>query len=163
MIDIPRQVTFAPIDFNTEPLKNTLEAAGYRHEEKTLFLWEGVSYYLEPQSVDATLEFVNRFSHGESVIAFDYAIPISEENIDRYYGVKQFAHTWKKHRSNELFKSAIDENQLGAFLGKRGLKILNHLDNREIEKTYLLNEGGSPVGQITGAFRFAMASPAGVE
>jgi len=158
-IDIPKHVTLVPINFNKESLKNVLEKAGYDNNEKTLFIWEGVSYYLEPESVDATLEFVNNSSHKESVIAFDYAISISEENINNYYGVKEFAHTWRKHRSNELFRFAIDEGKIESFLEQRELKIVNHYDNREIEKTFLLYENGSILGQITGSFRFAMASP----
>jgi len=158
-IDIPKHVTLVPINFNKESLKNVLEKAGYENNEKTLFIWEGVSYYLEPDSVDATLEFVKYSSHNESVIAFDYAISISEENINNYYGVKEFAQTWRKHRSNELFRFAIDEGRIESFLEQRGLKIVTHLDNKEIEKTFLLNENGSLIGQITGSFRFAMASP----
>ena len=158
-IDIPKQVTLVSIDFNRESLKSVLENAGYESNEKTLFIWEGVSYYLESDSVDAMLEFVSHSSHNESVIAFDYAISISEENINNYYGVKEFAQTWRKHRSNELFRFAIDEGKIGFFLEQRGLKMVDHLDNKEIEKTFLLYENGSLIGQITGAFRFAMASP----
>jgi methyltransferase (TIGR00027 family) len=157
-IDFPKHVTLVPIDFNKESLKNVLEKAGYENNEKTLIIWEGVSYYLEPESVDATLEFVNNSSHNESVIAFDYAISISEENINNYYGVKEFAKTWKKHRSGELFRFAIDEGKIESFLEQRGLKIVNHLDNKEIEKTFLLNENGSFIGQINGLFRFVTAS-----
>jgi len=144
---------------NKESLKNVLEKAGYEKNDKTLFIWEGVSYYLEPESVDATLEFVNNSSHNESVIAFDYAISISEENINNYYGVKEFVQTWRKHRSDELFRFAIDEGKIESFLEQRGLKIVNHLDNKEIEKTFLLNENGSLIGQINGSFRFVLASP----
>ncbi|GAG49482.1 unnamed protein product, partial [marine sediment metagenome] len=61
-IDFPKHVTLVPIDFNKESLKNVLEKAGYENNEKTLFIWEGVSYYLEPDSVDATLEFVKNSS-----------------------------------------------------------------------------------------------------
>jgi len=158
-IDIPTPVRLVPIDFNKEELNNVLEKAGYECNEKALFIWEGVSYYLEPKSVDATLEFVNRCSHHESVIAFDYAIAISKENIDNYYGVKVFAQTWKKHRSNELLRFAIEDGQIESFLEQRGLKIVNHLDNKEIEKTFLINTNRSLIGQITALFRFAIASP----
>jgi hypothetical protein len=61
--------------------------------------------------------------------------------------------------TRELFKFTIDEGKIEPFLEKRGLKIINHLDNREIEKTFLLNEYKLLIGQINGAFRFAMASP----
>ena len=158
-IDIPKHVTFVPINFNEESLKDVLEKAGYKNHQKTLFIWEGVSYYLEVESVDTTLEFVSHASHHESAIAFDYTISISEENINDYYGVKEFSQKMKEHHANEALMFSIDEGETESFLEQRGLKMVDHLDNKEIEKTLLVNENGSLIGQITGAFRFAMASP----
>lgn len=158
-IDIPKHVTFVTINFNEESLKDVLEKAGYKNHQKTLFIWEGVSYYLEVESVDTTLEFVSHASHHESAIAFDYTISISEENINDYYGVKEFSQKMKEHHANEALMFSIDEGETESFLEQRGLKMVDHLDNKEIEKTLLLNENGSLIGQITGAFRFAMASP----
>ena len=158
-IDIPKHVTFVTINFNEESLKDVLEKAGYKNHQKTLFIWEGVSYYLEVESVDTTLEFVSHASHHESAIAFDYTISISEENINDYYGVKEFSQKMKEHHANEALMFSIDEGETESFLEQRGLKMVDHLDNKEIEKTFLLYENGSLIGQITGAFRFAMASP----
>ncbi len=158
-IDIPENVTFVPIDFNKETLQNVLEKAGYNKNENTLFVWEGVSYYLEPTSVDATLEFIKNYSPKESLIAFDYAVPLSDETIDNYYGAKEFASTWKKHHSNEPFKFAINEDEIELFLGKRGLGVVDYLDNEQIEKTFLSKENGSLIGNVPGFFRFVVASP----
>jgi len=158
-VDIPDYVTFVPVDFNRESLKEVLEKAGYDDHKKTLFLLEGVSYYLEPESVETTLEFVKSFSHEKSLIAFDYTISISEENISNYYGVKEFLETMKNHHPDELNRFAIDEGKIGSFLENRGLKLVTYLDEKEIENTCLLNEERSLIGQITGHFRFALASP----
>ncbi|MDM8560747.1 SAM-dependent methyltransferase [Thiotrichales bacterium HSG14] len=93
-IGIPQQVTFVPINFNQGSLKNILEEAGYQSHKKTLFIWEGVSYYLDAESVDATLEFISHSSHKESTIAFDYSVSITEGSMNGY-GVKKFAQTMK--------------------------------------------------------------------
>ncbi len=108
--------------------------------------------------MDTTLEFVSHSSHNESVIALDYVISISEENINNY-GVKEFFQTMKKHHANEELMFSINEGKAESFLEQRGLKIVNHLDNKEIEKMFLLNDNEILIGQITGLFRFAMASP----
>ncbi|EDN67111.1 conserved hypothetical protein [Beggiatoa sp. PS] len=158
-IDIPKQVTFVPINFNQESLTDTLEKAGYQPHQKSLFIWEGVSYYLKEESVDTTLAFISHASHNESTIAFDYTLSISEENINDYYGVKEFTQTMKKHHANEELMFSIDESEIESFLEQRGLKIVDHLDNEEIERRFLLNEIGSIIGQITGHFRFVLASP----
>jgi len=157
-IDTPQQVTLVPINFNQDPLKNVLEKAGFQNHKKTLFIWEGVSYYLDAESVDATLEFVSKASH-ESFIAFDYTISISEENIKDSYGVKEFAQTMKEQHAGEELMFSIDEGEIESYLEQRGLEIVEHLDNEEIERTFLLEENGSLLGKITGHFRFVLASP----
>jgi len=158
-IDIPKFVTYVPLNFNVESVKSALEKAGYHVDQKTLFIWEGVSYYLEMESVDKTLEFVSRTSHNENSIAFDYIIPISKENIDDYCGAKEFAQTMKDHHSSEAIMFSIDEGDIESFLAKRGLKIVDHLENENIERTFLLKENGTLLGRITGHFRFVLASP----
>ena len=156
-IHIPPEVRFISIDFNREALGKVLEKAGYRHDRKTLFLWEGVTYYLDPESVDTTLAFISSSQQPESAIAFDYTIPVTQDNIGDYYGVKEFIQVMEVHHASEKLVFSIEEEQLAAFLAQQGLKLIEHLDNQEIEKTYL-TEGSMFVGQMTGHFRFALAS-----
>ena len=162
-IDNPDHVTFIPINFNQEALADALEKAGYAKDQKTLFIWEGVSYYLEPDAVDATLEFVCHNAHPESSIAFDYTIPISADNIADYYGVKEFTQTMVARHGNEALLFSIEEGKAEAFLAQRGLKMVAHLDNEEIERTFLLKEDGALLGRITGHFRFMSSSPKNVQ
>lgn len=158
-IDIPQHVRFVPINFKEESLKDVLEKAGYEDQAKTLFLWEGVSYYLDAESVDATLDFVSYTSHQENAIAFDYTISLSEENLNDYYGVREFTQTMKEHHANEELMFSINEGKTESYLEQRGLIMLDHLDNEEIERTFLVKDNGSLLGQITGHFRFVSASP----
>ena len=59
-IEIPAQVRFVPVNFNQGGLGDALDKARFELDEKTLFIWEGVSYYLDPKSVEETLDFVSR-------------------------------------------------------------------------------------------------------
>jgi methyltransferase (TIGR00027 family) len=158
-IEIPKHVTFVPIDFNRESLRDVLERSGYKSNQKTLFIWEGVSYYLQVDSVDSTLEFVSHASHHESAIAFDYTVTISEENINDFYGVKEFNQTMKEYHADEELMFSIEEGEIDSFLHQRGLKMVDHLDNEEIERAFLVDEDGSLIGRMTGHFRFVVASP----
>lgn len=157
-VEIPKNVTLVPINFNKESLKDVLEKAGFDHYKKTLFLWEGVTYYLHPESVDVTLDFVSQSKHYETIIVFDYMTSKSEEN-NNYYGVKEFLKTMKNQHSGEKLMFVIEEDKIGSYLEQRGLKMIDNLNNVEIEKTFLLNENGTLIGKITGHFRFVMASP----
>jgi methyltransferase (TIGR00027 family) len=158
-IEISSKVVFASINFNRESLKIVLEKAGYDSNKETLFLWEGVSYYIEPESVNATLELVRNYSHNESIIAFDYVISVPIEKHHNYYGVIELVQYMANRHPNERGKFAIEEEKIESFLEQQGLKMVEHLKNREIENRFLTTENGSLIGQITECFRFVLASP----
>jgi methyltransferase (TIGR00027 family) len=158
-VEIPQQVKFVAINLSEESLGDVLEESGFENGKKALFIWEGVSYYLDAESVDATLDYVSHLSNSESTIAFDYTISLSEENVDDYYGAREFATTMKEHHADEELTLSIGEGEIKSFLGRRGLKMVDHLDNGEIERAYLEDEDGSSIGHLTGHFRFVVASP----
>jgi methyltransferase (TIGR00027 family) len=69
---VPKNVVFVPIDFTKEDLQTVLPKAGYHAGRKTVFVWEGVSFYLPERDVTTTLRFVAKTSSPGSVIVFDY-------------------------------------------------------------------------------------------
>jgi hypothetical protein len=75
------------------------------------------------------------------------------------YGSKEFFQAMNKHHANEKLLFGRDEGELELYFDQRGLKMIDHWDNEEIERTFALNEDGISMGKITGLFRFAVASP----
>jgi len=65
-------ITFVPIDFRQESWVDKLVENGFDTLKKTFFLWEGVTVYLEEESVKQTLKTVAKSSGRGSVIAFDF-------------------------------------------------------------------------------------------
>jgi methyltransferase (TIGR00027 family) len=158
-IAVSKQVIYVPIDFNRESLGDALVKAGYTNDQKTLFIWEGVTYYLEHKAVDATLKFVSHTAHPESTLAFDYTISLTDENRHAYYGATEFAETMRARHGGEALLFSIAEGQIETFLAQRGLAIVTHLDNTEIETKFLTSDGGTLIGHLTGHFRFVTVSP----
>jgi hypothetical protein len=64
----------------------------------------------------------------------------------------------KEHHADEELMFSIQEGEIESFLEGRDLKMIDHLNNEEIEKTYLTEDSGSLIGQTTGHFRFVSAS-----
>jgi methyltransferase (TIGR00027 family) len=157
-IMIPENVSLVPIDFNREALGELLAAAGFERKQKTCFIWEGVTYYLDPESVDTTLYFVSQAAHPESTIAFDYTVSLADGDMNQYYGAESFAATMKEHHGDEALLFSIDPNGIEAFLAERNLRMVEHLDNQEIEKRFLTDERDSLIGPVTGHFRFVVAA-----
>jgi methyltransferase (TIGR00027 family) len=57
-IPLAREVKWAPIDFARETPALVLERAGHDATRRTTFVWEGVTMYLAPEAIDATLAAV---------------------------------------------------------------------------------------------------------
>ena len=155
-IDIPEQLTFVPINFNTQSLKDVLLNAGFKKNKTNLFIWEGVTYYLDSQAVDNTFDFVKSNSSTESTICFDYSA-IWPKMWDAY-GVKTLIEAMQTSHAGEPARFSIERGTLESFLSDRGYSILEHLSADEMESKYLSLEDGSIAGKIIAIFCFAYAS-----
>jgi methyltransferase (TIGR00027 family) len=71
-IVVPDAVTPIPANFKTDVVAEILRKAGYDERGKTLFIWEGVTYYLTLEAVKSTLRFIKEHSARESRVVFDY-------------------------------------------------------------------------------------------
>ena len=72
-IPIPSNLTFAPVDFETQTLEDGLQSAGYDPGKCTFFSWLGVTEYLTTEAVMATLRFIAS-TPVRSGVVFDYMI-----------------------------------------------------------------------------------------
>ena len=159
-IAVPREVAFASMDFNRESIPPVLERAGCDPGEKTLFLWEGVSYYLEPAAVDATLDVVRHNAHKETVLAFDYAARVPRERLGQVHGAVDVIRSMQTRHPGERARFTLEEGRTGAFLSQRGLSMTGHWDDREMAASFLSNENGPLTAPVTGFLRLVTASPA---
>src|SRR5271163_3587476 len=73
-IPIPENLTYAPVDFECQSLREQLHAAGFDTNQPTFFAWLGVVPYLTLAAFRATVAFVAAQPPG-SGIALDYGQP----------------------------------------------------------------------------------------
>jgi methyltransferase (TIGR00027 family) len=71
-IQLPRNLKFAPVDFEKQTLAAGLRQAGYDPNISAFFSWLGVAPYLTVDGVMTTLRFIASAPKG-SAIVFDYA------------------------------------------------------------------------------------------
>ncbi len=114
-----------PIDFNSQSIKDVLFAEGYDPNKKTFFIWEGVTYYLPEDSVNAILEFVAKNSPSNSSIVFDYVLRSFIEGDYSTYGSKKLADGWKKMGEPGLF--GIEDAKISSNKCKKGLNVISDL------------------------------------
>jgi methyltransferase (TIGR00027 family) len=65
------ETTFVSIDFARESISDKLLAAGLRRDALTVWIWEGVSMYLDEAAVRATFDLVREHSAPGSLLTFD--------------------------------------------------------------------------------------------
>ena len=114
---LPAYITFIPANLNTQQLGDVLRSGGYNEQGKTLFIWQGVIYFLKPEGVDSTLAFIADHSGPGSAVIFDYIYSETLHDTTQGYG-KALARAGKM--SGEPYIFGIDRGQAGPFLAKRG-------------------------------------------
>lgn len=73
-IAIPTNLTFVPVDFETQSLSERLLASGFDPEAQVFFAWLGVVPYLTLAAFRSTLAFVAAQKEGSGLV-FDYGQP----------------------------------------------------------------------------------------
>ncbi len=154
-IPVPPQVTFVPMNFHTEDLKEVLAKAGYKEDKKTMFIWEGVTFYLTPGAVDSTLRFIKDNARPGSAVCFDCATA-SQDGLTGY-GVKELREAMRVSFPGEAVLFAIGDGQIASFLSERGFAVIEHLTVHDMERKYLTLPDGASAGRVTEMFNFVRA------
>jgi methyltransferase (TIGR00027 family) len=144
-IPVPEQVTFVPINFTRDHLEDVLTEAGFDGSLRTLFVWEGVTYYLPAEAVDLTLDFVRTNSPAGSILCFDY-LANAPDMMERY-GVKEALSAMRTTYLAEPVQFRIEEGTIEAFLSERGYRLRD----------------GSLAGRALACFRLVKASATVIE
>jgi methyltransferase (TIGR00027 family) len=155
-ISIPEEVVFVSINFNTDNIGDILNLAGFNRDKKSLFVWEGVTYYLSAPVVDDTLNTIRSNSPPGSLICFDYASP-SPDTLNNK-DVKKLREMMRANYPGEPTKFGIKFEDTESFLSTRGYNIIEHLNSKDMESKYLNLHDGSAGGKTPPLFCLILAS-----
>ena len=131
---VPQHVTYVAIDFNTQTLEQRLSECGYDEHAKTLFIWQGVTQYLTPESVDSTLAFVASHSGPGSSITFDYMYTSLLDGTVKRGEVNSMQRY--RHMTGEGFKFGIPEGTIEAFMQQRGFCRIRNASHQDFKRLY---------------------------
>lgn len=133
-LDLPGKAVHVPIDFGSTSLAETLDANKVDRDLATLFLWEGVSPYLEAEAVAATLTEIARFAEGSSVV-FDY---VYRDGLDAA-STNPDAAKYREYLSGhgEPLRFGIDPERLAEYLDGFGLSLADHATPADLRRELL--------------------------
>ena len=155
-VELPDELVFASIDFNTEDLSDVLINAGYRRDQQSLFLWEGVTMYLNSDAVNSTLSFIQKSSQKGSRVAFDYIFGSVLQQENKFYGEKEIFDTVSQ--TGEGWTFGLEEGKVEELLTKHGFKMISHYTPSELEERYFRADDGSIIRRINGTHCIVQAS-----
>lgn len=154
--EVPDYVTFVPIDFSIQTIPGELQKAGFDPNLRTLFIWEGVTYYIPEEAVDSTLKFVASTAPG-NVLVFDYMpLGVIKENFTKYADMRGLSF-WVKYKG-EPWIFGVPEGESKQYIEARGLKVLSDMGPKDLEAHYLTRTDGKLEGPCPSGFRIMNAA-----
>jgi len=127
----PPHLAYVAVDFAEGALEAALAAAGFRTGARTLFVWEGVTNYLDATTVDATLRFIGRA--GRAVL-FTYVDRGILDGSTRFEGAAESIGYVRK--LGEPFTFGFDPAEVGDYLRARRIDVIEDLPLSEAAARY---------------------------
>lgn len=135
-IEIPSNLTFVAIDFEKTSIADALAINGFLFDAPALCSWMGVTQYLTPDAIDATLRFVLSLPRSSGIV-FSFIIPQNAIS-----GMESEAVELAAQRSAEVGEPWLSRFDIAEFafkLGAMGFSTISHLTPAEAGKRYFTN------------------------
>ncbi len=149
-------VQYIKFDFKDRNIKQCLTNNGFSIQKKTLFILEGVSYYLPEEDLKHFLRFFSNECCERCELIFDYAERSFLDKDFSSYGSYEMSKWLEKH--NERFLFGLHRYELLSWLKQQSIKLLSNLSAQDIKQSYLVNPSGRSAGQPLGYLNFAHVS-----
>lgn len=141
----PVDVTRVAVDFERDDLATSLEADNFDPELKTLFLWEGVTMFIDESAVRRTLEFLGGAAPGSSLV-FDYVTHSALVDPAAHYGGPEAARHFE--RTGEPWRFGVEPEGIEPLLVAHGLRTLSHYGPEDLQRSYLADVGLPSDGRV---------------
>lgn len=132
-INAPAEMSFVPVNFEKQSLRQELEKSGFRCDEPAFFSWLGVVFYLTHDAFASTIKFVGSLPAG-SGITLDYAV---EPSSLRFMERMVFAAIRRRvAAAGEPFRLFFSPKKIAAELQAAGFKDVEDLGRDAINAKY---------------------------
>lgn len=131
---IPQELILIPLDFNHDNLSN-LFRYGFDRTLATVYIWQGVSYYLPKESVSQVLDFIKLQMTPDSVLVFDCCSPLMTFKNDQVPGVE--ASIDKLAEIGEPYLFGMYGDEMKAWLEEKGFQDIEIVQQDDLEEKFL--------------------------
>jgi len=148
----PANLVRVPIDFMHDSIEVTLMGAGFDASKRTVFVWEGVTNYLDQHAVDAVFEMVGLL---KARIIFTYVH--AEAISGRFDAPGLEALLRRLRKTGEPWTFGFNPDEVPAYLQSKGLKRCVDLGAAEYRAIYRTEQPARAEGYEF--YRVVLAAP----
>jgi len=134
---MPEQVSFIPIDFDTQTLEAVFAGTDYDPSRPAVFIWEGVTQYITEAAVKQTLAFVGKSVPG-SIIVFTYVL---KSVIERRSDIPGAEHMMDVVSQQSPWIFGLEPSGVTDFLKPFHLSLVADVGNADYQEKYLKSIG----------------------
>jgi len=132
--NIPSNVRYVPIDFETDNMEDTLFQAGLKPEIPTFFTILGVTYYLTLPVFEETIRNIAALSVKGNLLVFDYPEEIIAEDYENNERIRRLAEITAS--LGEDMKQGFSYSSLNNALEQNSFTVERHMTPENIQKTF---------------------------
>jgi methyltransferase (TIGR00027 family) len=125
-LEAPRQLRFAPCDFERSSIGDALAAAGFVPEAPAFISWLGVTQYLSTSSIKDTLRWATGCAPGSEIV-LTFVVPGPEAERER---------ALLTTRMNVDFATFFTPDQMTDVLRQAGFRRIEHLTPEQANSNY---------------------------
>ena len=130
---IPANVTFIPIDFDTQTLDTVFAGSPFDSSKPAIFVWEGVTQYIPESAVNQTLAFVGKSAPGSHIV-FTYVL---KSIIERRSGIPGAVEMMDYVARSSPWIFGLEPSEVASFLQPFHLKLLADVGSSDYQVKYL--------------------------
>ena len=131
--NIPKNLTFVPIDFSKDDMTQVLLDAGYDPDVPTFFAILGVSYYLTLPVFEQTIRKISQLCRADTKVVFDYPdeTTLKADNTERVHTLAEIT-----ERLGEKMLHGYSFSEINTALDRYGFEIEDHETPQMIQQHY---------------------------
>jgi methyltransferase (TIGR00027 family) len=129
----PPSVRLVPVDFERDDLAAELAKAGHLGDDRTFFIWEGVTQYLTADAVRDTFEYL-RGAAPASQLVFTY---VQRDFIDgtNMYGARSAYRRFREKQ--QLWTVGLDPDEVSGVVGEYGWRLIEQAGPDYYTRNYI--------------------------
>ena len=132
--EIPPNLSLISLDLNVDVL-DRLSEYGFESKVPTIYIWQGVSYYLEKDKVSKLLDEIELQMTPGSVFVFDCCSPLMTFENDRIPGIN--TNIEHLNKIGEPYRFGMYSYEMKDWLKEKGFENIQISQFNELEETFL--------------------------